>query len=226
MFSLARRSLLRQSAAPLVVGTPARSFQNVNHGPSDYGLESSQPRSLVPPAPSHHIQPTTPHSAVTLLNSQPEKYIVAKVYAQKYLLHPTEILTVPRLETTPELGSVIKLTRVFEVGSRDFALKATEGNRLTGVECSLTVLEHTTGPMETVLKTKRRKGYKKEVRSKQRFTRLRVGDIKVLSEQMDPDEQPKERTLQRPVSKPFDQYSPFDQSIRGKLARQYGIVGE
>jgi large subunit ribosomal protein L21 len=43
--------------------------------------------------------------------------------------------------------------------------------------CELTVLEHTRSPMEVMLKKKRRKGYQRTIRSKQGWTRLRVGDI-------------------------------------------------
>ena len=45
------------------------------------------------------------------------------------------------------------------------------------VKCNLTVLEHTKSPLETIIKTKRRKGYRKTIRHKQGWTRLRVGDI-------------------------------------------------
>jgi len=47
------------------------------------------------------------------------------------------------------------------------------------VDCELTVLEHTRGPVETKFKLKRRKGYRKTIRSKHGWTRLRVGDIKL-----------------------------------------------
>ena len=45
------------------------------------------------------------------------------------------------------------------------------------VDCELTVLEHTRGPVETKFKLKRRKGYRKTIRSKHGWTRLRVGEI-------------------------------------------------
>jgi ribosomal protein L21 len=43
--------------------------------------------------------------------------------------------------------------------------------------CELTVLEHTKSPLERIVKSKRRKGYKKTIEHKQGWTRLRVGDI-------------------------------------------------
>lgn len=45
------------------------------------------------------------------------------------------------------------------------------------VTCDLTVLEHTTSPVETRMKKKRRKGYQKTIKLKNGWTRLRVGDI-------------------------------------------------
>lgn len=45
------------------------------------------------------------------------------------------------------------------------------------VRCKLTILEHTKSPLEKIVKTKRRKGYRKTIQHKQGWTRLRVGDI-------------------------------------------------
>lgn len=45
------------------------------------------------------------------------------------------------------------------------------------VECHLTILEHTRTPQETCFKMKRRKGYRRTIKSKHGWTRLRVGDI-------------------------------------------------
>jgi large subunit ribosomal protein L21 len=45
------------------------------------------------------------------------------------------------------------------------------------VRASLLVLEHTKGKMFEVTKFKKRKGYRRLLRSKLEFTRLRVGEI-------------------------------------------------
>ena len=90
------------------------------------------------------------------------------------------------------------LTRILEVGSRDYAIRAPAAeakevrkqfifdldqvNMLPLIpswvaKCDMTVLEHTRSPQETMLKRKRRKGYQRMIKHKQGWTRLRVGDI-------------------------------------------------
>lgn len=119
-------------------------------------------------------------------------------------------------------GDLIQLTRILEVGSRDYTLRATptskslldngsvakSGEELVPalaqssivagiprdwqrhpdslpfldskvVSANLVVLEHTKGSMFQVEKFKRRKGYRRTLRSKLGFTKLRVGDIKI-----------------------------------------------
>lgn len=146
------------------------------------------------------------------------------LYKRRYLLHAKDVLTVPHLKPLVRPGTKLALTRVFEVGTHDFALKAAKGSRLTGVKVEATVLENTTSPMTFKHLKKRRKGYKKEIRSKMRYTRLRIGEIIVEGTGQATDLEPTERTLDRPVSKPYDQYAPTDNSIRGRLARQFGVV--
>jgi large subunit ribosomal protein L21 len=88
------------------------------------------------------------------------------------------------------------LTRILEVGSREYSIRspAAEGKAIRKtmpkgldgtlealpnwmVQCKLTILEHTKSPLEKIVKTKRRKGYRKTIQHKQGWTRLRVGDI-------------------------------------------------
>lgn len=162
--------------------------------------------------------------AVALLNSEPRKYILTALHRQRYVLHPRDILTVAHIKPTLAPGTKLALTRIFEVGSHAFRLRAGAGDRLTGVRCEATVLENTTGPLTIKRLVKRRKGYKKEIRSKMRYTRLRIGEIAVEAAETAADLAPAPRKLDRPVSQPFDQYSPTDQSIRARLARQFGVV--
>jgi large subunit ribosomal protein L21 len=127
-------------------------------------------------------------------------------------------------------GEKIELTRILELGSRDYTLRATAimGGKMGGIEggvtnsargkgvtkgplllpasarsitsvgiprdwqrhpdslptladgivkASLVVLEHTKGSMFEVYKFKKRKGYRRTLKSKLGFTKLRMGDI-------------------------------------------------
>ena len=91
---------------------------------------------------------------------------------------PRDILTLPRLKDV-KVGDIIQLERIHEVGSRDYTLRASEGDFLapTLVKCAATVIEHTKGRMEETVKFKRRKGYHKTIKNKSMYTRLRIGEI-------------------------------------------------
>ena len=91
-------------------------------------------------------------------------------------------------------GDILRLNRASLLGSRDFTLKAgtrsTESydGKRTGepnyiderlFECRARVVGVDSGPMEVEIKTKRRQRKKKHVRSKHRYTMLRVMQVKV-----------------------------------------------
>ncbi|GAA5987975.1 hypothetical protein JCM5350_007841 [Sporobolomyces pararoseus] len=186
--------------------------------------------SLPPPLP-HHTHPSTlappsklaetssvpdETSAISLLKTQPNHYVSALLMGRRYLLTKNDILTVPYLKQVP-VGTKISLTRILEVGSRDYTLRASTSSPppssllsrppiLTQTQSSsstiprdwqrhpdslpylsnslvsaeLTVVEHTKGEMFQVDKFKRRKGYRRSLRSKLGFTKLKMGEIKLL----------------------------------------------
>jgi large subunit ribosomal protein L21 len=154
---------------------------------------------LLPPNPFPEL-PTTTQDAVSRIRAQSTPatgiYITARLHSRTYLLHPRDILTVPLLKPLQAPGTLLALTRIEEVGSREYAIRspAAEGKSLRKtvhwtdrfklpnlppwiVKCDLTVLEHTRSPLQTHFKKKRRKGYQKTIRTKSGWTRLRVGDI-------------------------------------------------
>ncbi|KAM0756227.1 hypothetical protein T439DRAFT_320925 [Meredithblackwellia eburnea MCA 4105] len=210
---------------------------------------STAPRSLPDSLPLHRNPasldpkqlPSTAPSPLSILASQPSHYITALLLGRRYLLTTNDILTVPKLKGVKP-GDVLALTRILELGSRDYtlrpavplqleqaegeeggnggasaksaALKANSAPLLTPVmsrsvvrpggiprdwqrhpdslpaldqavvQATLTVLEHTKGKMFEVEKFKRRKGYRRKLKSKLGFTKLRVGDIILGEEQV------------------------------------------
>lgn len=130
-----------------------------------------------------------------------------------------DVLTVPKLKGVKP-GDTLLLTRVVELGSRDYTLRAASSvssmseERFESpatalrpplsraqdaqetprdwqrypdslpalrpgafVRAKVTVIEHTKGRMFEVEKFKKRKGYRRTLRSKLAFTRVRVGDF-------------------------------------------------
>lgn len=160
---------------------------------------------LTPSPPRSSSSGTTITSALSLLRSQPAHYVVIFFLGRRYLLQPDDILTVPRIKDL-SVGDVLLLTRVTEVGSRDYTLRATKGGTIGAakretkpprpgregivdaarpaegptvlqpevphylkegtVEAKAVVVEHTRGEWKTIIKKKRRKGYRKTVHGK------------------------------------------------------------
>ncbi|GAA5982017.1 hypothetical protein JCM10908_004705 [Rhodotorula pacifica] len=187
----------------------------------------AQPHALEPDPLPTNAPPSEP-SALALLKSQPSHYITALFMGRRYLLSPGDVLTVPHLKNAP-VGSRLALTRILEVGSRDYTLRAGSASSPAAsissvssaqlashsaphtarppssrsiavggvpkdwqrhpdslphlgdeiVRAEVTVLEHTKGAMFEVEKFKRRKGYRRTLRSKLGFTKLRVGEIEL-----------------------------------------------
>ncbi|KAF8575214.1 hypothetical protein K439DRAFT_1398478 [Ramaria rubella] len=118
-------------------------------------------------------------SALSLLKSQPSHYIVASLHQRRYLLTPKDLLTVPRMRSVA-VGDVLRLSKIHELGSRDYTLRGDPLIPPDTVMVNATVVEHTKGVMEHIFKKKRRKGYQKHIQHKQGYTRLRIGPIDIL----------------------------------------------
>jgi large subunit ribosomal protein L21 len=118
-------------------------------------------------------------SALSAVGSQPTRYVVAAVAGRKYLLAPRDLLTVPRLRDV-NVGDVLALSEIHEVGSREFTLRGNPTIPAEQVKVEATVVEHTKGQMEVIFKKKRRKGYQRTTKHKQTYTRLRIGPIEVV----------------------------------------------
>ncbi|KAJ7773057.1 ribosomal protein L21-like protein [Mycena metata] len=127
--------------------------------------------------------PSSTSAALELIRSQPSRYIVATLGGRKHILTPRDLLTVPRIRDV-NVGDVVALSSIHELGSREYTLR---GNPVippsSGVRVFATVVEHTKGAMEFIFKKKRRKGYQKLIQHKQPYTRLRIGDIEISTEQ-------------------------------------------
>ncbi|PVF99887.1 hypothetical protein CPB86DRAFT_730578 [Serendipita vermifera] len=117
-------------------------------------------------------------TAKELLRSQPSHYVIATVVGKRLILTPRDLVTVPRLKDVG-VGDVLQLNAIEELGSREYTLRGSPYIPEDVVSVSATVVEHTKGSMERIVKFKRRKGYKKTIRHKQTYTRLRINDINI-----------------------------------------------
>ncbi len=76
-------------------------------------------------------------------------------------------------------GDVLRLNRASALGSRDYTLKGTPYVDERLFECRATVMGTEAEPMRIKEKTKRRNRKTKTVKSKHKFTILRVAEVKV-----------------------------------------------
>ncbi|PLW52123.1 hypothetical protein PCASD_02037 [Puccinia coronata f. sp. avenae] len=180
--------------------------------------------------------------ALGMLKSEENHYLVTFLVGKKYRLMVDDQVMVPHIKDL-KVGDLIKLTRITEVGSRNFTLRAV-GNGTVGhakretlppaasrtlsskareldvdpaelvrrartvtlmpeiphylddnlVHASAIVVEHTRGKMSTVIKKKRRKGYRKTIKNKPYYTKIRLCEIKIPTIQTEAS-QPKMMTI-------------------------------
>jgi large subunit ribosomal protein L21 len=129
-----------------------------------------------------------------LLHSQPNHYLSIHIHGHPYLLTVGDTVRLPFLMPHVKPGDVLRLNRATHIGSRDYTLKAPEvikGTRDHGkiipylddrmFVCRARVVGVESEPMRVIEKTKRRQRHVKHVRSKHKYTVLKVSEIEVKS---------------------------------------------
>jgi large subunit ribosomal protein L21 len=118
---------------------------------------------------------------------------------KRYILTPTDVLTVHRIKDV-KAGDILRLTRILELGSRDYTLRAPSpvigkalfekdwqrrpdalgkglGKETVRVECR--VLEHGVGKEMIVIKQRRRKRYRRRLLMRNMYTKLLVTRLEI-----------------------------------------------
>ena len=134
-----------------------------------------QPPSQSPPAPlSQSVR-----SLLPLLRAQPAHFVTVHIHARPYLVTEGDAIRLPFRMPGVLPGDVLRLTRASVVGSRDLALRGAPyvDDRL--FECRATVLGVESEPMRLKVKKKQRNRRTKTVKSKHRYTVLRVSELKI-----------------------------------------------
>ncbi|KAL8780353.1 MAG: hypothetical protein Q9213_006497 [Squamulea squamosa] len=121
-----------------------------------------------------------------ILAAQPPHYITAHIHARPYLLTTGDTLRLPFLMPRAPLGTILRLNRASMLGSRDYTLRGDTGDgsgkgyiNEDWFVCRARVVGVETEPLRVVEKTKRRQRRVKRVKSKMRFTVLRVLEVGV-----------------------------------------------
>ena len=137
--------------------------------------------------------PTNPLSSslelLTNLAAQPPHYINAHIHARPYLLTEGDMLRLPFHMPNAPPGTVLRLNRASMLGSREFTFRGDPWIDDRFFRCKALVVNVESEPMRVIEKTKRRNRKVKKVKSKLRYTILRITELKVLTESSEQNEQ-------------------------------------
>lgn len=127
-----------------------------------------------------------------LLRAQPGgHYVTLHIHGRPYLVTPGDEIRLPFLMPGVRPGDVLRLNRASVLGSRDLTLLPSQPgsrNPASGevayvderlYECRAVVVGVDSEPMRTKEKTKRRNRKVKTVKSKHRYTVLRISELKI-----------------------------------------------
>ncbi|MCJ1432679.1 hypothetical protein MMC27_002036 [Xylographa pallens] len=142
---------------------------------------TQQPTPPRPAAPTSTRLPPTVRELLPLLRVQPAHYITAHIHARPYLLTAGDTVRLPFHMPRVQAGDVLRLTRASSIGSRDYTLRGAPYLDERLFECRATVVGVEAEPMRFLEKTKRRNRKVKTVKSKHRFTVLKVKELRVRS---------------------------------------------
>lgn len=193
---------MSQSATPPPSPSPASQMKTspntISSPPPNRTTSATTPTSKKPLILSKSMQQQLP-----LLHSQPPHYITTHIHRNPYLVTPGDTLRLPFHMKNVSIGDILRLNRASVLGSREYTLKA----GLTGLPpnanpslrgtgdgsgeqpylderlfvCRARVIGVDSGPMMIKEKKKRRQRRTKTVRSKHRYTVLKIMEVKVKS---------------------------------------------
>ncbi|RFU25851.1 hypothetical protein B7463_g10487, partial [Scytalidium lignicola] len=142
--------------------------------PSMSSTSETQSASSTPAEISPSVKELLP-----LLSAQPSHYITAHIHGRPYLVTAGDIVRLPFHMPAVVPGDVLRLNRATSLGSRDYTLKGAPYLDERLFECRARVMGTEAEPMRTKEKTKRRNRKVKTVKSKHKFTILRISEIKI-----------------------------------------------
>lgn len=189
---------------------PSYAPSSVTRSSAEDAIPTSTPPIPKPQRDSHPASSPLPDSVralLPLLAAQPGHYIRVHIHGFPYLVTAGDQVRLPFRMPGVQPGDVLRLNRASVLGSRDFTLQGGSNNgnavaeRPGGIkggggtggapgaryiderlfECRAVVLGTESEPMRVKIKKKQRCRRKKHVRSKHRYTILRISEVKVNS---------------------------------------------
>ena len=184
--------------AQIIEPTPARSnsttpsiqFKTPLHVSETDGLDlrlrmpasstQYQPTTATPTAIAPNVDPSV-RTLLPLLAAQSTHYITTHIHGRPYLVTAGDQIRLPFKMPGVVPGDVLRLNRASVLGSRDYTLKGEPYVDERLFECRAVVLGTEAEPMRIMIKKKQRNRRKKHVRSKHKYTVLRISDVRIIS---------------------------------------------
>jgi large subunit ribosomal protein L21 len=157
---------------------PQLSPENLLKSSGTHSTQSTSSSLSSPPPPPASLSPSV-KELLPLLAAQPSHFISAHIHGRPYLVTAGDIVRLPFRMPGVVPGDVLRLNRASSLGSRDYTLKGAPYVDERIFECRARVLGTEAEPMRIKEKTKRRNRRVRTVRSKHKFTILRIAELKV-----------------------------------------------
>ncbi|KAF4633242.1 hypothetical protein G7Y89_g4875 [Cudoniella acicularis] len=142
-------------------------------------------RRIAPLPPAPITKPLAVDSSVKemlpLLAAQPSHYISVHIHGKPYLVTAGDSVRLPFHMPGVIPGDILRLNRASSLGSRDYTLKGTPFVDERVFECRATVMGTEAEPMRVKETKKRRNRRIHTVKSKHKYTVLRIAEVKVKS---------------------------------------------
>jgi len=154
--------------------------------PVSADVSSKLPPPSTPSITSPPLSSPTPTSLsssvkelLPLLAAQPSHFISAHIHGRPYLVTEGDIVRLPFRMPGVIPGDILRLNRASSIGSRDYTLKGAPYLDERIFECRARVMGTEAEPMRIKIKKKRRNRRTRTVKSKHKFTILRISEVKV-----------------------------------------------
>lgn len=165
------------STTPIVEPVPQNHINNAPNPTADHvrplAFKKSHPES--PPAPIAD----SVRNLLPFLAAQPGHYITVHIHGFPYLVQQGDEIRLPFRMPGVQPGDVLRLNRASVIGSRDYTMKGAPHIDDRVFECRATVLGVESEPLRVKIKRKRRQRRKRTVKSKHRYTILRISDLNI-----------------------------------------------
>ncbi|QSZ33830.1 hypothetical protein DSL72_005402 [Monilinia vaccinii-corymbosi] len=146
--------------------------------PDKSSIISSVPAASSSSVASPSLSPSV-KEMLPFLTAQPSHFITTHIYSRPYLVTVGDTVRLPFRMPGVVPGDVLRLNTASSIGSRDYTLKGTPYLDERIFECKARVMGTEAEPMRIKEKTKRRNRKVKTVRSKHKYTILRISELKI-----------------------------------------------